>query len=128
MALWQGESKRKKTGGRLRHRAGKKRREIGRESKAVAIGEEKKEGIRVTGGGSKIRSFTTSSCCVTDPSGKSRRTKILDVVENRADPHLVRSDVITKGAIILTEMGKVKVTSRPGQVGMVQGVLIEEKK
>ncbi len=127
MALWQGDSKRKSTGGRLRHRAKKKRREIGRETIAVAIGEDKNAVIRVTGGNFKMRSFKASSCSVIGSDGKSYKTRILDVVENMADPHLVRRDVITKGAIIQTELGRVRVTSRPGQVGMVQGVLVEEK-
>jgi len=35
-------------------------------------------------------------------------------------------NVITKGAIVKTELGLVRVTSRPGQHGVVNGVLIEE--
>jgi small subunit ribosomal protein S8e len=33
---------------------------------------------------------------------------------------------MTKGAIIETEMGKAKVTSRPGQDGVVNAVLLTE--
>jgi len=38
----------------------------------------------------------------------------------------VRMNVITKGAIIETDKGNVKVTNRPGQEGHVQGILIKE--
>ena len=60
--------------------------------------------------------------------GKSQKTKILSVIENTADPHFVRRNIVTKGAIIDTELGKARVTSRPGQKGVVDAVLLEEKK
>ena len=62
---------------------------------------------------------------VTDPnSGKSFSSKILEVVENTANPNYVRQNIITKGSVIQTEKGKAKVTSRPGQHGVVNAVLI----
>jgi len=33
--------------------------------------------------------------------------------------------ILTKGAIVETELGKVKITSRPGQDGVLNGVLIQ---
>ena len=38
---------------------------------------------------------------------------------------LARQNIITKGTILQTEIGKVKVTNRPSQEGMINGVLIE---
>jgi small subunit ribosomal protein S8e len=32
---------------------------------------------------------------------------------------------MTKGAVVETAKGKVKITSRPGQVGVLQGVLVK---
>ena len=62
---------------------------------------------------------------LTNPkSGKSSSTKIVEVVENSANPNYVRQNIITKGSIIETEKGKAKVTSRPGQHGVVNAVLI----
>jgi small subunit ribosomal protein S8e len=46
-------------------------------------------------------------------------------VENPANPHYVRRNIITKGAVIKTELGNAKVTSRPGQDGVVNAALIE---
>jgi len=37
-----------------------------------------------------------------------------------------KRNIITKGAIIQTSEGKARVTSRPGQDGVVNAVLIEE--
>ena len=51
-------------------------------------------------------------------------TDIVNVVENPANPHLVRRNIITKGCVVETKLGKAKVTSRPGQEGSVNGVLI----
>lgn len=57
---------------------------------------------------------------------KMKKTKILDVKENAANPHYVRRGIITKGTILETETGKVKVTSRPSQDGVINGVLLKE--
>ncbi|MGC8851015.1 MAG: 30S ribosomal protein S8e, partial [Candidatus Micrarchaeia archaeon] len=37
-----------------------------------------------------------------------------------------RENIVTKGAIIETELGKAKVTSRPGQHGIVNAVLLKQ--
>jgi len=66
---------------------------------------------------------------VADPKTKKiRKLKIITVEKNPANPHYVRMNVITKGAIVKTEIGSVRVTSKPGQHGVVNGVLIEENK
>jgi len=61
---------------------------------------------------------------VSDQKGKTQKTEILNVVENPANPNLVRRNVITKGAVVETKLGRVRVTSRPGQEGTVNGVLV----
>ncbi|MBP2146305.1 ribosomal protein S8E [Methanofollis sp. W23] len=45
--------------------------------------------------------------------------------ENPADINYVRRNLLTKGAIIKTEIGRARVRSRPGQDGVVNAVLIE---
>ncbi len=125
MALWQGKSKRKPTGGRLAGSRSKKRFEIGRELQEVKIGELTKKIARTRGGGRKDRLLKTDQVSVTDSkSGKSYNSKILEVIENSANPNYVRQNIITKGSIIETEKGKAKITSRPGQHGVVNAVLI----
>ena len=125
MALWQGKSKRKPTGGRLAGSRSKKRFEIGRELQQAKIGDLTKKTARARGGGRKDRLLKTNQVSVTDSkSGKSFNSKILEVIENSANPNYVRQNIITKGSVIETEKGKAKVTSRPGQHGVVNAVLI----
>ena len=127
MALWQGKSKRKSTGGRLSPHSSKKRSEIGRELQQAKVGNFTKKVARARGGGRKDRLLKSESVSLTDPkSGKTAVSKILEVVENSANPNYVRQNIITKGSVIQTEKGKAQVTSRPGQHGIVSAVLVNE--
>ena len=127
MALWQGKSKRKPTGGRLSAHRSKKRSEIGNELQQAKIGELTRKVARSRGGTRKNRLLRTDMASVTDPkSGKSYSSKILAVIENTANPNYVRQNIITKGSIIGTEKGNAKVTSRPGQHGVVNAVLMAD--
>ena len=56
---------------------------------------------------------------------KVKKTKIVRVLENPTNNDYKRRGVITKGAIIETEDGKCKVISRPGQDGVVNGILVK---
>ena len=127
MALWQGKSKRKPTGGRLAAHRSKKRSEIGRELQQVKIGVLTKKVARTRGGTRKDRLLKTDIASITDPkSGKNYSSKILAVIENTANPNYVRQNIITKGSIIGAEKGNAKVTSRPGQHGVVNAVLMAD--
>ena len=55
----------------------------------------------------------------------AKKAKIISVAENKASRHFLRRNIITKGAVIETELGKAKVTSRPGQHGVINAVLEE---
>ena len=122
----QGKSKRKPTGGILKKHRKKKKHERGRERLDLTLGEEKKKIIRIRGGGKKIRLLSVDKANVVDPkTNKTFLVKIKSVIENPANPHYVRRNIITKGSIIDTEKGKAKVTSRPSQDGIVNATLIE---
>jgi len=72
--------------------------------------------------------LSTEYANVVDPdSGTTKKVKIVDVLENPANIDYSRRGVITKGAVIKTEMGIARVTSRPGQNGVVNAILIREK-
>jgi small subunit ribosomal protein S8e len=125
MALWQGNSRRSKTGRRIRYARGKKKFEIGRERHLTTIGEPRLKKVRTKGNNRKTRAKTTNIAYVIDPkSNKTTKTEIVSVVENQANIHYVRRNIINKGSIIETKMGKAKVTSRPGQCGTVNAVLL----
>jgi len=127
MAIWQGKSKRKPTGGRLKMNRGKRKYELGREAAETRIGERKMRIIRTRGGNRKLRLVTDTQINVVDPdTNKVEVAEILNVIENRANPHFVRRNIITKGAIVETSKGIVRVTSRPGQHGILNGILIKK--
>ena len=125
MALWQGNSRRSKTGRRIRYARSKKKFEIGRERHLTTIGESRLKKVRTKGNNRKTRAKTTNIAYVIDPkSNKTTKTEIVTVVENQANIHYVRRNIINKGSIIETKMGKARVTSRPGQYGTVNAVLV----
>ena len=124
MAIWHGERGKKPTGGKIRLSRKKRKYELGRESTFTKIGEEKRKIIRTKGGGRKIKIISAQFVNVA-LKGKTKKTKILGVVENPANPHFARMGIITKGAIVRTELGLVRITSKPGQNGVLNGVLIE---
>lgn len=125
MALWQGKSNRKPSGGKLRQSRKKRRYEIGSDRIDTTIGEEKLLKVRTYGGNKKIRVLTTDKANVFNPKTKKTKVaKIKTVVENLANPHYVRRNIITKGAVVETDIGKAKITSRPGQDGVLNAVLV----
>lgn len=122
----QGKSRKKYTGGILKKNRKKKKYEMGRERLALTVGEEKKKTIKTRGGNKKTRLVSSKKANITNPkTGKSFKTEIKNVSKNPANPHYVRRNIITKGAIIETEKGKAKVTSRPSQDGTINAVLVE---
>jgi small subunit ribosomal protein S8e len=126
MAIWQGESVRKRSGGRRIYARKKRKFEIGSERCETVIGEQRKKKLYGRGNTEKIRILAETTANVLDPRSKKMQvSKILAVVENPANPHYVRRNIITKGAIIDTELGRAKVTSRPGQHGVINAVLIK---
>ena len=127
MALWQGNSRRSKTGRRIRYARGKRKFEIGRERHLTTIGPVKYKKVRTKGDNRKSRAKTTNVAFIVDPKdNKTTKTEIVSVVENTANIHYVRRNIINKGAIIETKLGKAKVTSRPGQYGTINAVLISK--
>jgi len=75
----------------------------------------------------KVRIAAADFAVVTDKaSGKSSKSKLLRVIRNPANVDYQRRGVITKGAIVETELGQVRVTSRPGQDGVINAILVEK--
>ncbi|MBN2487852.1 MAG: 30S ribosomal protein S8e [Methanosarcinaceae archaeon] len=123
---WQGRSKRKFTGGKLKSIRGKRNFELGRENADTHIHEVKRKNIATMGGNRKVRLLQCNIANVTNKAdGKTVTSPIETVVENVANAHHVRRNIITKGSVIKTGLGNAKVTSRPGQDGVVNAVLIE---
>jgi len=132
LGVWHGRSRRKPTGG-INHalRARMKRKyEMGKEFvPPINDPGAEKEVRKVVEGRSnivKVRIRKVIYANVADPkTGKISKVKVLSVENNPANRHFSRIGVVTKGAIIKTELGLAKVTSRPNQDGVVNAVLIE---
>ncbi len=124
MGLWQGRSKRKETGGRRRHTRKKRKYELGDDTLYTFVGERKTRMIRCRGGKEKVRLLRADMANVMDSkTNKCQRVKIISVLENPANVHYVRRNIVTKGAIIeIEDGGKAKVTSRPSQHGIVNAI------
>jgi small subunit ribosomal protein S8e len=122
---WQGESGRKSTGGRLILARGKKKFETGREPSDTTIGDIRTKRVETFGGNSKMKILRSNVAIVSDPkTGKSRTAKVETVKDNRANLHYMRRNIITKGAVIKTDLGDARVTNKPGQDGVINAVLL----
>ncbi|MCL7415820.1 MAG: 30S ribosomal protein S8e [ANME-2 cluster archaeon] len=124
---YQGNSRRKYTGGRLVRSHGKRKSELGREAAEPHLDETRRKGIDTLGGNRKVRLLRCNIANVTDPSNNTtKKVSIETVTENSANLYYIRRNILTKGSIIRTEIGNARVTSRPGQDGVVNAVLINE--
>ena len=121
----QGRSKRKRTGGRLKTFRNKKRYQLGREPAETTVGEQRLQYIDSRGNGMKVRALSANAAQVATADGETVTAEIEDVVENPSNVNYVRRNIITKGAIIQTSEGRARVTSRPGQTGQVNAVLLD---
>jgi small subunit ribosomal protein S8e len=57
---------------------------------------------------------------------KVKKVKIIKVLDNATNNDYKRRGIITKGAILETQEGKCKVISKPGQIGIVNAILLKE--
>ncbi len=119
-----GRSMRKRTGGRRRPIRDRRKHELGNEPTETRVGEPKFKTIDARGQDKKTRAMQTNVATVAE-GGETYRAEITDVVENPANPNYARRNIITKGAVIDTDRGKARVTSRPGQTGQVNAVAID---
>jgi small subunit ribosomal protein S8e len=127
MARTQARSKRKYTGKKYKYFHKKRKRELERPPIGTKVGSEKKRKQRTLGGNYKLKLFSSNFINVTDlNTNKTSKVKILKFESNAASKDVNRRHVLTKGAIIETELGRVKISSRPGQHGILNGILISE--
>ena len=121
---FQGRSPRKRTGGRRRDFRKKKKHELGQQPTETRLDEPSLKTVEARGNTEKVRAVTANTASVAD-GGEVVTADIEDVDENASNPNYVRRNIITKGAIIQTSEGRARVTSRPGQDGQINAVLVE---
>jgi small subunit ribosomal protein S8e len=120
----QGRSTRKRTGGRRRPSRKKKRHQLGREPAETTVGEPRLRTVDRRGTGTKTRALSTNVAQIA-VDGETVTAEIENVVENPANTNYARRNILTKGAVIETSEGRGRVTSRPGQTGQVNAVLLD---
>jgi len=128
MSVWHGNSRKKKqTGGRKRTYRVKRNFEKGTFPAETTLGEPRRRSVRGHGGQMKVKLLKDKFVSVTDPKrGQTEKTEILRVIKNEANVDYNRRGVITKGAEIETSLGRARVTSRPGNDGVINAVLISK--
>ncbi|MDH5401136.1 MAG: 30S ribosomal protein S8e [Candidatus Heimdallarchaeota archaeon] len=127
MTKYQGKSKKLISGGRRRSNASKKKRELGRPPVETHIAETRKRIQRTMGGNRKFRLYRENKVNIVNiETGKATSGTISNVTHNPASRDFTRRRIITKGAIIDTNLGKAKVTNRPGSEGFVNAILVTE--
>ena len=81
--------------------------------------------MRGVGNNEKRALLSIDTANVYNPKEKKyEQLKIETILENPANRHFVRRNIMTKGTIIKTEKGKARITNRPGQEGVVNAILI----
>jgi len=105
----------------------KRRFERGSFPAETLLGEPKRKVSRRRGGNEKVRLLAVKHANVSDASGKTAKVEILRVVKNPANVDYDRRGVIAKGTIIETSLGTARVTSRPGQDGIVNAILVPKE-
>ncbi len=110
------------SGGKYTKNRKKKSYEIAGQRRIIKIGDEKRKIQRTRGG--KKKSILLKAKFV-NIQGKNKKTEIKNVLETPSNRFLARQNILTKGTIVQTEFGKIRITNRPTQEGTVNGILLE---
>ncbi|MBD3355280.1 30S ribosomal protein S8e [Candidatus Woesearchaeota archaeon] len=125
MVITQSRSKRKTTGGRYISSRRKRLYESGSPPTLTKIEKTKLKKEKTKGGNIKLKLHSADTANVVDPkTNKISKAKIKTVIESPANRHFTRRNIMVKGSIIDTDKGKAKITSRPGQDGIINAVLV----
>ena len=124
MAIWHKSSDTKKTGGKTRSYRKSKKYDLGSQFSAPKIGETRvvNEDVRGNNTKQRVRRAETANLSI---DGEVKQVKIESVEDNPANPNYVRRSLLTKGTVIQTSEGKAKITSRPGQDGVINAKNVE---
>ena len=126
MALSRRRSRRKISGGRykpLLKRSGNQHQL----PSLVSIGKRRIKRIRIRAGKIKLRLLTMSIVNLYDPFSKKHfLAKIESVVESPSNRNFIRRNIMMKGSVIKTDKGLARITSRPGQEGSINAVLLRK--
>ena len=112
------------TGGRRHPLRSRRKYELDRFPNEAVIGNQVTVTRKVRGKNIKSAIKTIDSVNLAIDS-KTKRVKIIKVLENATNNDYQRRGIISKGAVLETEAGKCRVVSRPGQHGTVNAILVK---
>ena len=116
---------RKITGGKYKKAKKKKKYERLGQKRIVKLGENKKKTKKTRGGNIKSFLLKGKIINVKTKDKKLKKVEIKNILETPSNRFLARQNILTKGTIVETELGKVKITNRPTQEAMLNGILVE---
>ncbi|MBU1197241.1 30S ribosomal protein S8e [Candidatus Micrarchaeota archaeon] len=76
------------------------------------------------GGTYKTRLRSGKYANVISKDGKIQKAEITNVLESPDNRHFARENMLTKGTLIETALGKARITNRPSQHGIVHAKLV----
>lgn len=112
------------SGGKYVSSRKKKKTEIAGQRRIIKMGEDKKKTVGTRGGNKKTFHLRGNTINVNGKKG-TKKTQITNVLETPSNRFLARQNILTKGTIVQTPEGKVKITNRPTQEGNINGILVE---
>ena len=113
------------SGGKYMKSRKKKLYELPGQKRIIKLGEKDQRRVKKTRGGNKKTFLLKAKFVNIQTNGKSQRVEIKNVVETPSNRFLARQNVITKGTIVETDLGKIRITNRPTQEGVLNGVLFK---
>jgi len=120
----------KTTGGKYNKQRKRKKDEREGQKRTVKLSEEEKRKTKKVRG-RNIKNFLLRAKFINikkKNNEKGKKIEIKNVLETPSNRFLARQNVLTKGTIVQTEEGKAKITNRPTQEGMINGILLQEEK
>jgi small subunit ribosomal protein S8e len=115
---------RKKTGGKYHASRKKRQYEKPGQRRITKLGEEKRKSKTTRGGNRKVYLLKAKFINIYE-NGKSAKAEIKNVLETPSNRFFARQNILTKGTIVETSKGKARITNRPTQEGVVNGVLVK---
>ncbi len=116
---------RKISGGKYIKQRKRKSSERPGQKRNVKLDENEKRKTKKTRGGNKKTFLLKGKIINVMQKNKNKKAEIKNVLETPSNRFLARQNILTKGTIVETNLGKVKITNRPTQEPVINGILIE---
>jgi small subunit ribosomal protein S8e len=102
----------------------KRRHEMGGYFVATKLSQEdERKAVRGRGGGTRSKLTYAAFANILTKQGY-KKAKIKAILESKDNRNFARLNIITKGTVIDTELGKATVTNRPGKEGSINAKLM----